>query len=325
MQRSRMRKKKFQRRPAIVDKVFTDADKAAENEEKKAGRQQGSLQWNGPELRALLVAMFSHDVFDPTRTADQRSQSWLDAVKELNKWNELNPRKNGRFPVRTVEACDTKWLRSLYQAIRAGQSASEIASGPKEDEPQIMKACQHLKEQWEQSVRDEAVKREAKKKAKNPDKAKALDARDKATAKLDEPSNVEGAGGVARERDTSTEDDPLTAKSDGRKTTKRLRTSRADGASSELTSAVESMGSRQLEAAAETLKQQQQHHEEALRQAERARELEQRKHKDLLSREDRRLDLQEAQAGQEAQRDARVAALESKIDDLFAFLKERLE
>ncbi|CAD6907119.1 unnamed protein product [Tilletia controversa] len=139
-----------------------------------------------------------------------------------------------------------------------------------------MKACQHLKEQWEQSVRDEAVKREAKKKAKNPDKAKALDARDKATAKSDEPSNVEGAGGVARERDTSTEDDPLTAKSDGRKTTKRLRTSRADGASSELTSAVESMGSRQLEAAAETLKQQQQHHEEALRQAERARELEQR-------------------------------------------------
>ncbi|CAD6946549.1 unnamed protein product, partial [Tilletia controversa] len=81
--------------------------------------------------------MFSHDVFDPTRTADQRSQSWLDAVKELNKWNELNPRKNGRFPVRTVEACDTKWRRSLYQAIRAGQSASEIASGPKEDEPQI--------------------------------------------------------------------------------------------------------------------------------------------------------------------------------------------
>ncbi|CAD6965287.1 unnamed protein product, partial [Tilletia laevis] len=132
----------------------------------------------------------------------------------------------------------------------------------------------------------------------------------KATAKLAEPSNVEGAGGVARERDTSTEDDPLTAKSDGRKTTKRLRTSRADGASSELTSAVESMGSRQLEAAAETLKQQQQHHEEALRQAERACELEQRKHKDLLSREDRRLDLQEAQAGQEAQRDARVAAVE---------------
>ncbi|CAD6934085.1 unnamed protein product, partial [Tilletia laevis] len=80
---------------SIVDKVFTDADKAAENEEKKAGRQQGSLQWNGPELRALLVAMFSHDVFDPTRTADQRSQSWLDAVKELNKWNELNPRKDG--------------------------------------------------------------------------------------------------------------------------------------------------------------------------------------------------------------------------------------
>ncbi|CAD6959315.1 unnamed protein product, partial [Tilletia laevis] len=105
----------------------------------------------------------------------------------------------------------------------------------------------------------------------------------------------------------------------------RLRTSRADGASSELTSAVESMGSRQLEAAVETLKQQQQHHEEALRRAERARELEHRKHKDLLSREDRRLDLQEAQAGQEAQRDARVAAVESKIDDLFAFLKERLE
>ncbi|KAE8232531.1 hypothetical protein CF326_g2437 [Tilletia indica] len=312
---------------SIVEKVFTDADKAAKDEDdaqKKSGRQEGSLQWTGPELRALLVAMVSHDVFDPTLTADKRSQNWLDTVAELNKWNKLHPRKNGRFPIRTVEACDTKWRRSLYKAIKKGQSASEIASGPKEEEKEIMKACEQLKEQWEQSVRDEATKREAKKKAKSPEKAMALDARDKATNKSEDDGAGDGEDVVKRERDTSAGDDPLTAKSDGRKTPKRLRARRSDGASSELTTAVESMGAQQLLAAADTLKQQQQHHEETLRQAERARELERKKHNDLLLRADRKLDLEEAQGKQEGKRDERVAAVESKIDNLMAFLKEKL-
>ncbi|KAE8179515.1 hypothetical protein CF335_g9563, partial [Tilletia laevis] len=162
---------------SIVDKVFTDADKAAAEEEenepdRKAGRQEGSLKWTGPELRALIISMEAHTVFEPSMSVDEKSQAWLNMVDDLNKWNKKHPRKGGRFPVRTVDACDNKWRKCLYKAIAKGESASQIASGPKEDEDTIMAACQSLKDQWEQQVCDEAVKREAKKKAKNPDQTR---------------------------------------------------------------------------------------------------------------------------------------------------------
>ena len=169
---------------SIVEQVMKDADADVAAEEgggsRKVGRNEGALAWSGPELRALMVSMQAYSVFDPSLTQDERAQGWLDAVKDLNKWNKEHPRKGGKFAIRTVDACDNKWRKGLYKAIKAGENASKIASGPSEDDDAIMDTCQQLKDQWEQSVKDEQTKREAKRKAKNAKPEKATDARARA-------------------------------------------------------------------------------------------------------------------------------------------------
>ncbi|KAK0542733.1 hypothetical protein OC845_006474, partial [Tilletia horrida] len=136
-----------ERQPAtqatIVEGIFAAANDDAEAEEKvlssrKAGRTEGALAWSGTELRALLVSMQAHNVFDPTFSPDRRAQSWLAVVEELNQWNKDHPRRNGKFAVRTVDACDCKWRKQLYKAIKTGENASKIASGPSEDDDAIM-------------------------------------------------------------------------------------------------------------------------------------------------------------------------------------------
>ncbi|KAK0565692.1 hypothetical protein OC861_003639 [Tilletia horrida] len=325
------------------------------NSGRKAGRNEGSLSWSGPELRALIISMKAHNVFDPSLFADDRSQAWLDVVRDLNRWNREHPRKGGKYAVRTVDGCDNKWRKSLYKAIKAGEAASQIASGPSEEEDEFMDACQHLKDQWEQGIRDEQVKREAKRKAKHSAPEKALDARQRATdaiakgmetvkqgkreqkRKRERAGREEGEQGSGDDVDddgdgTGSEDD--SGKSKGKpaaKTARRIRGRASDAASAELTAAVAGMASQQVDEARMLREQQQQQHEERLQQEDKAREIARQHHKDIMARDHRALDLQEQALSQKTQDGERVALLEehvkqlsAKHDELFSFLKTRL-
>ncbi|KAE8237318.1 hypothetical protein A4X06_0g9267 [Tilletia controversa] len=284
--------------------------------------------------------MEAHTVFGPSMSADQRAQAWLDTVADVNKWNKQNPRKGGRFPTRTVDGCDNKWRKKLYGAIRAGESASKIASGPTEDDDALMATCQTLKDQWDQQVRDETVKREAKKKAKNPDLAKAINARDKATnslsySKTAPPSSTTDASSSktplppsdpsapdAEQEGTGGDGGGELGGSDKGKSTTRLRTRKSDASSAELTAAVAAMSSRQLAAADKAREQQQQQHDETLRLADKARALQRQEHRERLAREDRRLGLEErALKGKEKQED-RFSSLEDEVKQLGAAVTE---
>ncbi|CAD6893821.1 unnamed protein product [Tilletia caries] len=215
-----------------------------------------------------------------------------------------------------------------------------------------MATCQTLKDQWDQQVRDETVKREAKKKAKNPDLAKAINARDKATNSLSSSKTAPPASTTGSSSSSST---PLPASttgasssktplppsdpsapdaeqegtggdgggelggSDKGKSTTRLRTRRSDASSAELTAAVAVMSSRQLAAADKAREQQ---HDETLRLADKARALQRQEHRERLAREDRRLDLEErALKGKEKQED-RVSSLEDEVKQLGAAVTE---
>ncbi|KAK0538275.1 hypothetical protein OC842_001338 [Tilletia horrida] len=206
---------------ATFEEADADADAEIEQEEEGAanppssttqsqgqsrstgGRKPGAMKWNGLELRALLRAMDSKGVFDPTKGNDDpehRTRAWLGVVDDLNVWNKAHPRKDGKFPVRTVHSAETKWRKDLYPRIKDGDRASEIATGPSEqnEEEELTDIMERLKEQWEECVKEHKEQLEAKRKIKDPKSAKSLDARSRATTS----ANAEESEGGSSNSDT---------------------------------------------------------------------------------------------------------------------------
>ncbi|KAK0559986.1 hypothetical protein OC861_006456 [Tilletia horrida] len=303
---------------SIIQDLLDEADSNVQSEERKGGRQQGAFAWSGPELRALVVSMEAHSVFDPTISADERTQAWLNVMNDINRWNTEHPRiknksmKESGGAVRTVAGCDNKWRKHLYPKIVKGETASQIASGAEEDADTFFTSCQQ----------DVAEKRAAARRSKNLDQAKAIDARDRAARSLQQPSRSSSASvpppASSTTDDASASDSPpsATSTSSDDKPNKRLQPRRSDSASAELTAAVTLMSAQQLEAAATAPEQQQQQHEEQLRQAERARELQRQQHRDHMAREDRRLDLAEKALLRKTEESREVQAMEQKIEAL---------
>ncbi|KAK0568999.1 hypothetical protein OC861_001340 [Tilletia horrida] len=287
---------------SIINGVLQAADGDVRAEERKFGRQHGAFARSGPELRALVVYMEAHTVFDPTLPTDERNQAWLNVVSDINRWNREHPRPKdkatgeAKVATRTVTACDNKWRKHLYPKIAKGETASQIASGPQENEDGFLSSCHTLKDQWAQLQHNESQKRAAARKAKNADQAKAMEARDRAAQAMQAAvSTITQSSSMAP---------------------KRLQPRRSDAASAELTAAVRLMSAQQLEAAAETRAQQQQQHDQSLRQAERARELQRQLHRDSMLREDRRLDLEEKALAHKKEESEKARAMERKMEEL---------
>ncbi|KAE8216897.1 hypothetical protein CF319_g8876 [Tilletia indica] len=300
-----------------------DAATPSQSEPEKNGRKKGAMKWNGLELRALLRAMDAHSVFDPTHSdnPDGRSRAWLAVVDDLARWNATSHvRKDGKIPNRTVDACEAKWRKFLLPRIKDGMKASEIATGPTEndEEEELTEIMERLKDQYEQGMADQQNKRDLKRKAKDPQSAKSLDARSAAT-------RTASTGKAKTDADEDKDDETISDGEDGPDL--KRRKGRGPAGATQLAGTVGSLAKAQVDLAEKERSQRKEEHQENREDKKEDRLLNERILNHQKERDNRQLDLEEKKFSLQ---DKRLDAMEQQVqravetsEATLAFLREK--
>ncbi|KAL9936857.1 hypothetical protein V8E36_004092 [Tilletia maclaganii] len=101
-----------------------------QDRESEGGRRGRGLNWRGGEIRALVIAIDAHGVFDPNKTSAERQAAWVPVATDVNRWAEQA--EGVVCADRSALACQTQWRKTVYKKLKEGMRMSEIATGPSE-------------------------------------------------------------------------------------------------------------------------------------------------------------------------------------------------
>ncbi|KAL9936930.1 hypothetical protein V8E36_004165 [Tilletia maclaganii] len=211
--------------------------------------------------------MDAHDVFDPSKTSQDRQAAWVPVADDVNRWAE---EADG------VTCADRSALALVYKKYKEGSTMLEIATGPSEKTDDEWKpVLTGLAEQWEEQLSREGAKKDESRRHE-ADRERGRSAQQNASDELGELDDAEDEDGddtaeqstavKTRAKPTGT---TLLSTTIGTFVTEQGRSARAE---------------RDVRAS---------QHQATLEEAREAREEQQRQHREEMRREDRRLELEE--------------------------------
>ncbi|KAL9938150.1 hypothetical protein V8E36_002773 [Tilletia maclaganii] len=172
---------------AILSQLFNEgAEDQAQNEGEAAAVKQRKRgpNWRGGELRALVIAMDAHGVFDINTSASDRQAAWDLVAADVNQWAE--EAEDAVCSNRSGSACESQWRKTVYKKYKTGRKMSEIATGASEKtDEEWQPILVGLAEQWDDLTEQEAKRKEGKKKRKAEER-RGAEAQGKACAELGE-------------------------------------------------------------------------------------------------------------------------------------------
>ncbi|KAE8227272.1 hypothetical protein CF326_g7588 [Tilletia indica] len=95
-----------------------------------SGRRKRGPNWRGGELRALVIAMDAHGVFEINKTASERQDAWVLVAEDVSRRAE--EAEDAVCADRTGTACESQWRKTVFRKYKEGKKMSEIATGASE-------------------------------------------------------------------------------------------------------------------------------------------------------------------------------------------------